>query len=124
MNKNAKITLVLSCAAFGASVYSLAAAAAYQPYGTVPTPPPAVTVSATDATNPTSLPTTAPSPYRTRIIRLYRGKAAVFEEGSDVPVSFLPTDISQLPDDAVERLRAGVYAYTAEQYRNYVEDFS
>lgn len=125
MNKRAKITLIAAFAAFAASVYTLAAAAAYQP-GVVQ-PAPSVAVSSADAPaapEPTNPEAETDEPYRTKIIKLHNGRIAVFEEGSDIPVKLLPTDVSQLPDNAVERLRAGVYAYTAEQYQNYIEDFS
>lgn len=123
MNKRAKITLIASFAAFAASIYSLAAAAAYRP--SVIQPAPTAAVSPTDTASVPDLPE-APQdePYRTKIIRLHRGRVAVFEEGSDSPIKLLPTDVEQLPDNAVERLKEGVYAYTAEQYRNYIEDFS
>lgn len=126
MNKTTKITLILSFAAFAASVYSLAAAAAYQP--DIVEPAPTITVSHTDNTSSVQ-PDPQPSalsddPYRTKIIRLQRDKIAVFEEDSNSPIKVLPTDISQLPENAIERLKQGVYAYTEEQYQNYIEDFS
>lgn len=125
MSKKAKITLLLSLTAFAASVYSLAAAAAYEPYGSET--PRSAAVSRSDlrgmetAEQDTD---TTQTPYRTKILRLYRGKIAVFEEDADTPIRVLPTDVAQLPPDAIERLDMGIYAYTAEQYRNYVEDFS
>ena len=123
--KTAKITLLLSLTAFAASVYSLAAAAAYAP-ALPPRRLPAV-MSDTDMPAPSSV--TSPSDvsaptFRTKLLRLYRGRVAVFEEDGETPVRLLPTDVEQLPSDAVERLRSGIYAYTAEQYRIYLEYFS
>lgn len=124
MNKKAKITLLMSFAVFAASIYALAAAAAYQPRVVQPSPTVAA-ISSTDTAERDAPPESVPDEtYRTKVIKLYRGKVAVFEEGADVPVKLLPTDVDQLPDNAVERLKEGVYAYTAEQYQTYIEDFS
>lgn len=125
MNQRAKLFFIASFAAFAASVYALAAAAAYRPTVVPPAPTAAAAVSPADTSAPAAHPTAeAHEEYRTKIIRLYRGRVAVFEEGSETPVRLLPTDVDGLPANAVERLKEGVYAYTAEQYQNYVEDFS
>ncbi|MBQ5544821.1 MAG: hypothetical protein IIU00_04010 [Clostridia bacterium] len=124
--KTAKITLLLSLTAFAASVYSLAAAAAYAP-ALPPRPLPAVMSDTDMPPRPADVVTpsdTSAPPFRTKLLRLYRGRIAVFEEDGTTPIRLLSTDVTQLPSDAVKRLRDGVYAYTADQYRNYLEDFS
>ena len=127
MNKKTRITLILSFALFAASVYSLAAAAVYQPV-VVQQPTPTIMVSHTDNTPSDArehLPDVpSDQPYSTKIIKLHRGRVAVFEENSDSPIKILSTEVSDLPDNAIQRLKEGVYAYTAEQYQNYIEDFS
>ena len=125
MKQGSRLLLLLSCAALAGSVGVFASAAAYRPPAPSRRPPARPAVSAADLPRADGEDASLPEDfYRTRIIRLYRGRVAVFEEGQEWPVEVLPTDAAQLPPDALERLAGGVYAVTEEQYRNYLEDFS
>ena len=116
MNKKSLFALILSFAAFSASVYSLASATAYRP--------PAHDVPLTSsAERPVNL---SPSDdgFRVKVIRLYNGSIGVFTGDADIPDEILPADLSALPADAVARLRKGIYVRSREEYLNYIEDFS
>ena len=116
MNKKSLITLFLSFAAFSASVYSLASAAAYRP----PVHQADLPLS---SEQPISL-SPSDEDFGLRVIRLYHGGVGVFTGDSDIPDEVLSTDLSALPEDAVARLKKGIYVYSREEYLNYVEDFS
>ena len=102
MEKKAKIIFIASCAAFAASVYALAGAAAYRPRVVQPAPT-VKAVSPADTPVPDEPPESTPDAsdemYRTKIIKLYRGRVAVFEEGADTPVKLLPTDVGTVVND-------------------------
>ena len=116
MNKKALFPLFLSFAAFSASVYSLASAAAYRP-------PVNHADAPLSAQHPAIL---SPSDdgFRVKVIRLYNGSIGVFTGDADIPDEILPADLSALPADAVARLRKGIYVRSREEYLNYIEDFS
>lgn len=116
MNKKSLFTLFLSFAAFSASVYSLASAAAYRP----PTDHASAPLS---AERPAVL-SPSDEAFGIKVIKLYHGSVGVFTENSSIPDEILPTDLSVLPDDAVARLKKGIYVYSREEYLNYLEDFS
>lgn len=117
MNKKSKTLLVMSFAAFAASVYSLAAAAAYEPTA-------AAAVTETPRTAQTTISETTSPAFPPKILRLYNGQVAVFEEDADVPIQILPINIEALPQETLSRLKSGIYATTREEYLAYLEDFS
>lgn len=118
MKKKAKIILIASIAAFAASVYSLAAAAAYQPDGVDSSP---TTVYSTESNYNEAV---SSEPFQTKIIKIYDGSIAVFEESSDTPIGLLGANIDDLPKDTVEQLNQGITATTQDEYLSYLEDFS
>ncbi len=111
--------LAAAFAAFCASVYSLASAASYRPAAG----PVQMKVSDADQSRVSSG-SGEEDTFRTRVIRLWQGRAAVFETGAETPEEILPADTSQLPEDVISRLKEGIFIYSQEQYINYLEDFS
>ena len=122
MNQKSKknaVALFFVFAAFCASVYSLASAASYEPV------PVRVNdrISDTDVTPEPSDPPEEAT-FQAKVIRLWHGKAAVFDVGAETPEQILPADTESLPDDVISRLSEGIFIYTQEQYISYIEDFS
>ena len=107
------LSMILAAAAFSASVFSLASAAEYRP--------PAEQAGALDATNAE---VAEEAPFTPKIIRIWNGKAAVFEPGAEEPDVILPADADSLPEEFWERLVKGIIIHTREQYNSYMEDFS
>lgn len=125
MSRRISLSFAFSLLLFAVSLCLLATSAMYNPRTrSVPDPSPRVPVTLSDIPEEATDRPTEEEPFHTRVIRLYRGKIAVFAEGSDTPEQILPADPSNLPPDALERLREGIPAVTAEQYRNYLDDFS
>ena len=105
------LSLMIAAAAFSVSLYTLARAASYRPADKAAGAPAESAVSVTDTFTP-------------KVIRLWNGRAAVFEPGSTEPEKVLEADIESFPEEVWERLRKGIFIYSREQYINYLEDFS
>lgn len=118
MRKKSTFMLVLSAAVFAASVYSLAAAAAYQPERNAATP---VAVSSSQINPSRQNPEENFSP---KIIKNYNGNVAVFEENEAAPIKILETQTDTLPLETAERLKNGITVFTHDEYLSYLEDFS
>lgn len=118
MRKKATFTLALSAAAFAASVYALAAAAAYQPEQNTATP---ATVSSSQSE---SLSQSSEESFSPKIIKEYNGNVAVFEENQTTPIKILDTLTDTLPPETAEQLKEGITAFTRDEYLSYLEDFS
>lgn len=119
MRKKATFTLALSAAAFAASVYALAAAAAYQPDQNTATPA-AVSSSQIESSSKIS----EEESFSPKIIKEYNGNVAVFEENQAAPIKILDTQTNNLPPETAERLKKGITAFTRDEYLSYLEDFS
>ena len=117
MNKKSKTLLTMSFAAFAASVYSLAAAAAYEPNA-------AAAVTEPSHTAQTAIAETTSTAFSPKVIRLYNGQVAVFEEYGSIPIRILPISIDALPQETISRLKSGIYATSREEYLAFLEDFS
>lgn len=117
MKKKAKIILMASIAAFIASVYSLAAAAAYQPDN-------ANSPSSVFSPEPNSEDAISSEAFRTKIIKIYNGQIAVFEENTDTPIDILGANVQDLPENTIKQLNEGITVTTQNQYLSYLEDFS
>lgn len=118
MKKKAKIMLIASIAAFTVSVYSLAAAAAYQPDSVNSTP-----------SSPSSLESNyndeiSSEAFHPKIIKIYDGRVAVFEENSNTPIDILGVNVQDLPKTTINQLNEGIIVTTQDEYLSYLEDFS
>lgn len=121
MKKRDKITLVLSLAAFGASIYSLAAAAAYKPDIANSTP---ISNSSCESKESDRINEVSSEFFSVKIIKIYNGSVSVFEENSDIPIDILETNPDDLPEETVNQLNTGIKVTTQDEYLSYLEDFS
>ncbi len=112
--------------AFLTSVFSLAAAIAYQPDDAVLAQSEDVSSSSAASSESSAAEESRQTgeDFSPKVLKAYEGYVAVFEQGGTTPIRILEKRIADLPEATAKRLESGITANTSEEYLSYLEDFS